>query len=308
SWLANRVKEIIGKDDWKADPGVSLQDLSEKASHDDISFHALAKSGVHGVGNAFVAKTSRPDQWPSWNDIPDKPTSFPVGPHQHSAQDVITGQFPPERIGNLPASKITSGQFDPERIPNLPASKITSGTFDAARLPAASLSQRGIVQLTNSRSSTREDLALTAKAMNDHRASADHDDRYYTKAQVDQLVSVSGGQWIVPGDTILAESLGERSISVLIGSNSFDISFWVSNPGSYRITGEIRHARASGGGATWGSVRMTFHGYPISTSFVTSSSSYVSFTLDMQSGVAIPAYSILVLRVTASAPESGSSV
>ena len=71
SWLANRVKEIIGKDDWKADPGVSLQDISEKATHDDISFHALAKSGVHGVGNAFVAKTSRSDQWPSWNDIPD---------------------------------------------------------------------------------------------------------------------------------------------------------------------------------------------------------------------------------------------
>src|SRR5690606_31360754 len=130
-----------------------------------------------GVGDAVVTKTSRPVQWPSWNDIPDKPTSFPVGPHQHSAQDIIAGQLPPERIGNLPASKITSGQFSPDRIPNLPASKITSGTFDRARLPAASTSQPGIVQLTNSRSSTSETLAVTAAALNAHRTSADHDDR-----------------------------------------------------------------------------------------------------------------------------------
>lgn len=188
SWIVNRLRAITGREDWKDDPGVTLQDISDKASHDDISFHAIAKSGVHGVGNAFVAKTSRSDQWPSWNDIPDKPTSFPVGPHQHSAQDIISGQLPPERIGNLPASKVTSGQFDPARIPNLPASKVTSGTFSQDRLPKASTSQQGIVQLTNSRSSTSETLAVTAKALNDHRTSADHDGRYYTKQEVDQRI------------------------------------------------------------------------------------------------------------------------
>ncbi len=188
SWIVNRLKAITGRDDWKEDPGVSLQDITDKASHDDISFHSLAKSGVHGVGQQYVAKTSRSDQWPSWNDIPDKPSTFPVGPHQHSAQDIITGTFDVARIPNLPASKVTSGQFDAARIPNLPASKITSGTFDAARLPKASTSQAGIVQLTNSRSSTSETLAVTAKALNDHRNSADHDGRYYTKAQVDSLI------------------------------------------------------------------------------------------------------------------------
>src|SRR5690606_8836340 len=68
--------------------------------------------------------------------------------------------------------------------PNLPASKITSGTFDRARLPAASTSQPGIVQLTNSRSSTSETLAVTAAALNAHRTSADHDDRYVTRAEL----------------------------------------------------------------------------------------------------------------------------
>src|SRR5690606_5004586 len=105
-----------------------------------------------------------------------------------SAQDIITGTFDVARIPNLPASKVTSGQFDAARIPNLPASKITSGTFDAARLPQASTSQAGIVQLTNSRTSTSETLAVTAKALNDHRNSADHDGRYYTKSQLDTII------------------------------------------------------------------------------------------------------------------------
>jgi len=203
SWIVNRLKAITGRDDWKEDPGVTLQDITDKASHDDISFHSLAKSGVHGVGQQYVAKTSRSDQWPSWSDIPDKPSTFPAGPHQHSAQDIITGTFDVARIPNLPASKVTSGQFDAARIPNLPASKITSGTFDAARLPKASTSQAGIVQLTNSRSSTSETLAVTARALNDHRNSADHDGRYYTKAQIDSMIgSGSGSISLVASGTV----------------------------------------------------------------------------------------------------------
>src|SRR5690606_6435172 len=245
SWIVNRLKAITGRDDWKDDPGVTLQDITDKASHDDISFHALAKSGVHGVGQQYVAKTSRSDQWPSWNDIPDKPSTFPAGPHQHSAQDIITGQFPPERIGNLPASKITSGQFDPDRIPNLPASKITSGIFDAARLPKASTSQAGIVQLTNSRSSTSETLAVTAKALNDHRNSADHDGRYPTRAEVEKLVAAP--PQMVPDNNILAESLSQvwDQLTSHRPSNTFK-RFRVHVHGRYRVTFEVRFDRGYG--------------------------------------------------------------
>jgi len=241
SWIVNRIRAITGRGDWKEDPAVNLQVLSEAATHEDISYHALSKT-THGVQSPYyIAKTSRSDQLPSWNDIPDKPTTFPVGPHQHSAQDIISGQLPPERIGNLPASKITSGQFSPDLIPNLPASKITSGTFDRARLPVASTSQPGIVQLTNSRSSTSETLAVTAAALNAHRTSADHDDRYYTKSQVDNLVASSGIQWMVPGNTVLAESLSTASTpSALFDSWLVLKRFVVSRPGRYRITGEFR--------------------------------------------------------------------
>ena len=180
SWLANRIKAITGRSDWKEDPAVSLQALADAATHEDISFHALSKT-THGVESPYyLAKTSRSDQLPSWDDIPDKPSEFYPTRHNHDAGDVVSGVFNPARIPNLPASKITTGQLHPDRIPNLPASKIQSGggTFDPSVLPVASLSRKGIVQLTNSRSSSSNSLALAASAMNAHRTSADHDGRY----------------------------------------------------------------------------------------------------------------------------------
>jgi len=283
SWIVNRIRAITGRGDWKEDPAVNLQVLSEAATHEDISYHALSKT-THGVQSPYyIAKTSRSDQLPSWNDIPDKPTTFPVGPHQHSAQDIITGQLPPERIGNLPASKITSGQFSPDLIPNLPASKITSGTFDRARLPAASTSQPGIVQLTNSRSSNREDLAVTAAALNAHRTSADHDDRYYTKSQVDNLVASSGIQWMVPGNTVLAESLSTASTGALDMWYTLK-RFVVSRPGRYRITGEF--ARFGGGSNTVITVGIQI-GQAIVATQSTTSGSFQPFSLDMPSNVVL---------------------
>lgn len=47
-----------------------------------------AATGVHGVGSAYICKTSRSDQAPAWEDIPDKPTTFPPSSHTHVKADI----------------------------------------------------------------------------------------------------------------------------------------------------------------------------------------------------------------------------
>lgn len=121
------------------------------------------------------------------------------------------------------------------------ASDITSGTIAAARLPSASTSARGIVQLTTSRTSTSNTLALAASAMNAHRTSSDHDDRYYTKEQVDSLVSSAGMEWVVPGiDTL--EWVWPREGSAWETGSDWEAvaSFTVTLPGRYQIYGTMR--------------------------------------------------------------------
>ena len=51
----------------------------------DFNSHKDAKTGVHGVGSNYVCKTSRSDQWPDWNDIQNKPSSYPPGTHGNEA-------------------------------------------------------------------------------------------------------------------------------------------------------------------------------------------------------------------------------
>lgn len=84
-------------------------------------------------------------------------------------------------------------------LTNLNATNLASGTVAVARLPAASTSAAGISQLSTSVSSTSTTLAATAsavKTVNDalttHKTSTDHDSRYYTKAEVDGLITGTG--------------------------------------------------------------------------------------------------------------------
>ena len=89
SRLANRIRAITGKSDWYADPDVTLAATKQ---------HIDANTGVHGVGSAYVAKTSRSDQWPSWSDIPDKPSTYPPSTHSHSVSQV---QFSTDQLALL---------------------------------------------------------------------------------------------------------------------------------------------------------------------------------------------------------------
>jgi hypothetical protein len=51
----------------------------------------LADKATHGAGSGtYLAVTSRTDQKPSWNDIPDKPSTFPPNSHSHVGSDIIS--------------------------------------------------------------------------------------------------------------------------------------------------------------------------------------------------------------------------
>ena len=111
-------------------------------------------------------------------------------------------------------------------------------------LPKASITAQGIVQLTNSRISRSETVALTARAMDDHRLSGDHDVRYYTKNQLIPIiqylllhhwatpdsgtssdlrdVAYTNDLWVVVGDNgvILTSTNGISWITPLSGTTS----------------------------------------------------------------------------------------
>ena len=55
-----------------------------------LSSHASAKQ-VHGIGGSYyIAKTSRSDQLPAWDDIEGKPSVFPPATHTHSGADITS--------------------------------------------------------------------------------------------------------------------------------------------------------------------------------------------------------------------------
>ena len=168
--------------------------------------------------------------------------------------------------------------------------------------------------ITTSRTSSSNTLALAASAMNTHRTSSDHDDRYYTKAQVDSLVDSFGMKWMVPGDVTQA-TVTPPSGSVWGTQDNWSgvVSFTVDRPGRYRISGYIR-ARSSN---EPGSVAVCIPGWSYNTlipdnvsmpdlpppglgwaspAFTTSSTSEVSFTLDMLVPAAAGGAVILLAR------------
>lgn len=67
-WTAGTYAELVGQQEFNAH---------------------LADKVTHGVGSGYyITKTSRSDQLPSWNDIPDKPSTFPPSSHAHAGSDI----------------------------------------------------------------------------------------------------------------------------------------------------------------------------------------------------------------------------
>ena len=54
---------------------------------DDFDSHKSSKTD-HVPSGKYICATSRSDQKPSWNDIPDKPSTFPPSSHTHSRSEI----------------------------------------------------------------------------------------------------------------------------------------------------------------------------------------------------------------------------
>jgi len=115
SWLANRIKAITGKTNWWDTPPTTLQaakthmdaaaphsghetpsgaqtkaNAAEANAKGYTDTHAEAKD-THGAGAGYyVAKTSRSDQFPAWDDVKGKPSTFPPSAHTHAGSDITS--------------------------------------------------------------------------------------------------------------------------------------------------------------------------------------------------------------------------
>jgi len=65
-------------------PDLSVQ---TRSADNIVAEHEAKVTGIHGVGSSYICKTSRSDQLPSWDDIPDKPSSFPPSAHADTHKD-----------------------------------------------------------------------------------------------------------------------------------------------------------------------------------------------------------------------------
>ncbi len=81
------------------------------------------------------------------------------------AAKITTGTFTTNQIPSLDAAKITTGTFTTNQIPSLDAAKITTGTLSNARLPLATTTSAGIVQLSDSVTSSSSSNAATPAAV-----------------------------------------------------------------------------------------------------------------------------------------------
>lgn len=124
SWLANRIKAITGKTNWWDAPPTTLQaakthmDAAAPHSGHETPAGAQAKANAaeanakgytdthagtkntHGVGSGYyIAKTSRSDQLPAWNDVQGKPSNFPPSAHKSTHASGGSDALTPSDIG-----------------------------------------------------------------------------------------------------------------------------------------------------------------------------------------------------------------
>ena len=128
---------------------------------DDFDSHKVSTTD-HVPSGKYICSTSRSDQLPSWNDIPDKPSAFPPEEHTHTRSDITDfwsspfwdnipdkpSVFPPESHGSshniggsdeIPDLATLRNDFDSHessKIAHVPSGKYVCATSRSDQLPS----------------------------------------------------------------------------------------------------------------------------------------------------------------------------
>lgn len=145
----------------------------------------------------------------------------------------------PELIGAALAVHTHTWEQIQNKPESFPPSAHKHPWSDVEDVPLASLMLAGIVKLTSDRDNDSEELALTAKAMDDHVKSGDHDGRYYTKSEVNDLLDDKAASWASPSSNWILTHTEE--VSARGG-----LAIFVPVPGIYRfqITAKAAEVRS----------------------------------------------------------------
>lgn len=99
---------------------------AEDVAEGIVDDHNQLKTGVHGVGPLFVAKTRNSTQYVDWSEIQGKPDLSDLGVDESTIE--------------IAASQVVSGIFDPARLPIADAGE--SNAFEVVRANDPRLTQQ----------------------------------------------------------------------------------------------------------------------------------------------------------------------
>ena len=139
-----------------------LQDTKETpaGAQAKVNTHAGSKQ-THGISSGYyIAKTSRSDQLPAWNDIQGKPSTYPASPHSHQGSEITSAVANATNADKVDNYHIEDIQNDAQtRVNNHASSKqthgISSGYYIAKTSRSDQLPAWGDIQ-------GKPDLALSA--------------------------------------------------------------------------------------------------------------------------------------------------
>lgn len=170
---------------------------------------AIIAEGSSFKDGKKIAKTSRDDHWPSWNDIPDKPSNFTPSAHKSTHATGGSDALTPYDIGAVSSSDVVSTPTANKILKldsngKLPAS--ITGNADGNAATASKLQTARTISLSGDVSGSASFDGSTNATINATLANSGVTAGTYTKVTVDSKGRVTSGTNITSSDITDAAS------------------------------------------------------------------------------------------------------